>query len=1174
MPAHMWTIACNGQSIPDLVPSRILSCQQAGVMRSPFFTVLNSVGFKRRESNDISLLYNYSWSYPTIMDIFGTIVSAIDLAEKITGFLRKARSADDDYSKLLYELSALQPLLSLLRSRLIDPKSLAERLGCHKDKGKLEAFVFALKWPFKIGEIEDHLQKIERTKSLVFLSCQVSLMSFISSVESELQNIGVNVEEAKSTLKDIEEKQRIYMNKLESLHGHVQTLGFELTDHFIHMGAKITEATNNVNVSGTGNWFLEHDKFQTWLLQNSGMLWCYGGPGIGKTFLASVAVNYIQDYTTKSPDMTVLFVYMNYQKTLTTTELLRIILKQFGKYGFTEGNRKQFAIHKKAESNPTEDHLITMLKDEMENRSRTFLVIDALDECSRNTRTQLIGYLRKLLPARLNVLVTSRELGDISELLSGYPFLKIKAANPEDMTRYIKSRIDAGSDLERIIARSDGLRDVVISSVSSSADGMFLLAKLHMDSIELESNPKGVRGALKQLPKDLYVSYSEALDRIQTGRPRILAFRIFTWLTYTLAPLSLADLQYALAVNEYSTEVDPEDLSDELMLPSVCAGLVTIVRTQADSEIANLRIQFVHYSVQEFFSRNTNLLSPSSSIATTCLQYMFSNFFKTVPVDELSSIPFAYYAARYWGYHARGHESDQKVRDRISKLTKDDRLVLITGELELDLKGTSALHVCAAFGLTEVVKELLQNGANVNCREQSCGMTPFMIAVERGHLEVVNTLLKTKAVRVNDVDSSGATALRNVCSAGFPEIVKVLLRQDGIDVHAADNDPEYRAPPLNAAIKFHHTSVAQLLLEVPDLDVNRLDVDGCSALACAVYTDNEPILLLQQPDGSTPLINAISNGWDDVAQLLLKQKELQPNLAVYETGETALFRAVELNVEDLVITMLGMESIDCSVVHKKTGTNLIGIALQKGNYTIARLLVDSGRVSIAPKSTVPLCLAVVENDTEVVIKVMKANEELVCSPKFSLEAPAMNFAVEKGDVQVVQLFIQLLSRSNVSSLYDDFYTNPILLAVDNGNVNMLKTLLDSKCLDVNGRDFYHGRTGLQVAAKTGHIGCVSVLLSAHDIDPNIEDPYGVTPIMHAALNGHLPVVEMLVWHGKADIMHKNTLGKTALEVAIEAGHSDVADYIIVVRKHRRSLFKTIAVVGLAALRLGHSPLSG
>jgi hypothetical protein len=106
----------------------------------------------------------------------------------------------------------------------------------------------------------------------------------------------------------------------------------------------------------------------------------------------------------------------------------------------------------------------------------------------------------------------------------------------------------------------------------------FLLAHLHMGAISRKTNPRAVKDALNVLPEQLNLSYDQTLDRIEQygEEEKFLAYRIFSWLSYSLRPLSLLELQHALAVAPGASEIDIDSLEDEETIASVCAGLIVI----------------------------------------------------------------------------------------------------------------------------------------------------------------------------------------------------------------------------------------------------------------------------------------------------------------------------------------------------------------------------------------------------------------------------------------------------------------------------------------------------------------------------------------------------------------------------------------------------------------------
>ncbi|KAF8873632.1 hypothetical protein BD779DRAFT_1705938 [Infundibulicybe gibba] len=185
------------------------------------------------------------------MDVFGTIVSTIELVGKLVGYLQAVKGAKDDRQKLLLEVSALGTLLDVLRGRLRpsaddNSDSISDMLVkagiehplrmCLEALGpivrklespipdanvgtshptKISEKIRDLKWPFQKTDIKEALNSIERLKTLILLAFQTSLMAFVEKVHEELVTMGLDVKEIKSAVSRLEEGQRAYMKEIE-----------------------------------------------------------------------------------------------------------------------------------------------------------------------------------------------------------------------------------------------------------------------------------------------------------------------------------------------------------------------------------------------------------------------------------------------------------------------------------------------------------------------------------------------------------------------------------------------------------------------------------------------------------------------------------------------------------------------------------------------------------------------------------------------------------------------------------------------------------------------------------------------------------------------------------------------------------------------------------------------
>ncbi len=98
-----------------------------------------------------------------------------------------------------------------------------------------------------------------------------------------------------------------------------------------------------------------------------------------------------------------------------------------------------------------------------------------------------------------------------------------------------------------------------------------------------------------------------------------------------------------------------------------------------------------------------------------------------------------------------------------------------------------------------------------------------------------------------------------------------------------------------------------------------------------------------------------------------------------------------------------------------------------------------------------------------------------------------------------------------------------------------------KNVDINAKDNF-GCTPLINAAKQGHISIVQTLLK-NNARVNSQDNQGNTAMIYAALNGHKNIVHMLLENG-ANVNVKDRNGNTFLMIIAEKGYSDIVQIML------------------------------
>ena len=99
------------------------------------------------------------------------------------------------------------------------------------------------------------------------------------------------------------------------------------------------------------------------------------------------------------------------------------------------------------------------------------------------------------------------------------------------------------------------------------------MAQLHLNFLATKPNPLALYTALNQLPSSLDDAYNKITLQIDEQHQK-LAFQIFSWLIDAKRPLSIIELQYALAINEEMSKINVKNLKNQTDIISACSGLV------------------------------------------------------------------------------------------------------------------------------------------------------------------------------------------------------------------------------------------------------------------------------------------------------------------------------------------------------------------------------------------------------------------------------------------------------------------------------------------------------------------------------------------------------------------------------------------------------------------------
>ena len=395
------------------------------------------------------------------------------------------------------------------------------------------------------------------------------------------------------------------------------------------------------------------------------------------------------------------------------------------------------------------------------------------------------------------------------------------------------------------------------------------------------------------------------------------------------------------------------------------------------------------------------------------------------------------------------------------------------------------LRLAVSYGHTEIVKLLLEAGANIN--EMSSAGAVLIKASSEGHLDTVKLLLEAGA-DVNQI-TNGYNALYIALKTQHPDIVRVLLDvgakpqviKDGYFIHV----------PLIAAIRFcGDTDIVTLLIQ-----------EGADVNAADGY-------------GETPLMSSVKEKREDIAQILI-QAGADVN-AKDNGGSSALMTAIIYNHEDMV-QMLIEAGADVNAKDNEGRTVLMEASRHRGLENIVQLLIKKGANVYAKDNEGRTALMHAIGDDEMVQILIDKGSDLNATDNNN--KTALDYAREKGESNIMGLLRgtkpqKKLEQGHINdtpakeeiNTPDQFGETPLLKAVKKGQTKEVKDLIAQGAY-VNFVDKY-SESVLMAAVKKNQAEIVHLLIKA-GANVNYEDKYGRSILQVAEKHGYTEIVELL-----------------------------------------------------------------
>jgi len=288
--------------------------------------------------------------------------------------------------------------------------------------------------------------------------------------------------------------------------------------------------------------------------------------------------------------------------------------------------------------------------------------------------------------------------------------------------------------------------------------------------------------------------------------------------------------------------------------------------------------------------------------------------------------------------------------------------VLLLGKVELNMRdgrGMAALHYACRNDTPEIAKELLKAGADLDLftepravvkNRSPFRLSPLLIATGKGHVEIVDILLKNR-VNVNACNDLGRTALHFVVEHAYICYCKICKGPEHRENDLGGKSPSRRA--------YHRCSSDSSDYRSDDSDS---DSDTCSPSRRSGFNKHRAVLakLLNggadvnavDVKGKTALYMATKNSITDFVRLMLDVRGVNPNQTA--SGRYPLNAACTepQPFMEIIIMLLDagadpnlMTPVEVTYGDDMVGPNArlpLGKAANFGNVPLMRMLIDKG----------------------------------------------------------------------------------------------------------------------------------------------------------------------------------------------------------------------------------------